>query len=327
MSKDYLYDIIGLGECLVDVVVDPPGKDSVHFEGRAGGAPVNVLACVSKLGLKTGFIGMLSNDALGKYLMKTLVDAGVCVRHAAVTSKYPTTLAIVSLDEKGDRSFSFYRNNTSDVMLDKEDVDFSAIDKSRIFHFGSVSMTAEPSRSATLAAAAYAKKAGCLVSYDPNLRPSLWSSMEEAYRVIHRGLEYADLVKVSEEELFFLTNAGTLEQGVEKLLGQYSFKLLALTLGPKGCSVYTKSKHFHSNTYDVKVVDTTGAGDTFWGAFLYKILSINKEISSLTDDEIVDIIHFSNAAGALTTTARGAIPALPSKYDIEYCIKNVPLCS
>ncbi len=326
MGKEYIYDIIGLGECLIDVIVDPVNSDTVYFAGKPGGAPVNVLACMVKLGLKAGYIGKLSDDILGRYLLETLKKAGISTKQVVISPQYPTTLAMVSLDPKGERSFSFYRNGTSDVMLVEGEIDYTAIEKSRIFHFGSVSMTAEPSRTATLRAAAYAKQNKCLVSYDPNLRPSLWNCLEDAKCYISQGMQYADLVKVSEEELFFLTHTDNLEQGAHRLVEQYPIQLLAVTLGPKGCCVFVNGKCFTSPTYDVVVVDTTGAGDAFWGAFLYQILSRNLDLSQLSDTDIQEILYFANASGALTTTARGAIPALPSIAAIENCITHVPFC-
>ncbi len=325
MDRVYLYDIIGLGECLLDVIVDSPSADEVSFEGKPGGAPVNVLACVAKLGLKAGYMGKLSTDVLGKFLLEVLKRAGISTEQVVLSSQHPTTLAMVSLDAKGDRNFSFYRNATSDIMLEECELDYTAIEKSRVFHFGSVSMTAEPARTATLRAAAYAKEKKCLVSYDPNLRLSLWKSPEEAHHYISQGFQFADLVKISEEELFFLTHDTSLEQGARSLMAQYPFKLLMVTLGSKGCCLLTNDKSFHAPTYDVPVEDTTGAGDAFWGAFLYQYLIRNGDVKTLSDEVLKDMLAFANASGSLTTTARGAIPALPTKAAIENCLAHIPL--
>ncbi|MGM9521441.1 MAG: carbohydrate kinase [Oscillospiraceae bacterium] len=313
------YDITAVGECLIDVIVKADEeKGGLVMEGNPGGAPLNALAASVKLGLSAAFIGKLSTDAFGRFLHKTVKDCGVSDEGIVFTDKQLTTLAVVTLDNKGDRSFSFYRNETSDVMLESGEVDVGLIAASRVLHFGSVSMTCEPSRGATLAAAGYAKENGITVSYDPNLRERLWKDLDEARDIILKGMGFADIVKVSEEELVFLTGLEDIKAGAEKLLADFDIKILAVTLGAKGAAVFSRSGYAIKPTYDkVKTIDTTGAGDSFWGAFLYCVIGSKKELSELSIQELEGFLDFANAAGSLSTTKKGAIPSLPTEKEIR----------
>lgn len=327
MNSEKKYDIAAIGECLIDFVglqSNEPGK--LLLEGNPGGAPANVLACASRLGLKTAFISKLGKDAFGSFLLEELNKADIDTHAVAFSSDAPTTIAVVTLDGTGNRSFGFYRNQTADVMLEPAEIDYDVIRQSKVFHFGSVSMTAEPSRSATLTAAAYAREQGVTVSYDPNLRELLWADKDEARTVILKGMELAQVVKVSEEELVFLTGEEDLFAGMEKLYRTYNLKLLAVTLGPKGCICRCKAGAFRSAAFDVKCVDTTGAGDSFWGAALYTIVSGEKDLEDYTADEIKYLLDFANASGSLTTMHKGAIPALPRLEEIRDCLACVPRC-
>ncbi len=313
------YDLTAIGESLIDVIARyDRERGGVSMEGNPGGAPLNVLAAAGKLGMSTAFIGKLSSDAFGRCLMDTIDACGISREGIVLTDSELTTLAMVTLDKDGDRSFSFYRNGTADVMLESSEIDRSVIDRSRILHFGSVSMTTEPARSATLDAARYARERGITVSYDPNLRERLWGSLEEAKSVILRGMELADIVKVSEEELYFLTGADDIRTGGEILLSSYGIKILAVTLGSHGAAFFGAGGFAQKPTYDkVKTIDTTGAGDAFWGAFLYCILKSCKRPEELDMGELEDFLDFSNAAGSLSTTIKGAIPSLPDVDAIE----------
>lgn len=319
------YNIVAIGECLLDVFVEKSEDgDSMLMEGKPGGAPVNVLAQATKLGLKTAYFSKLSGDALGVFLKSILDEAGIDTNGVVVTKDYPTTLALVSLDETGNRSFRFYREKTSDVMLNKDEINYKLLQNAGVFHFGSVSMTTEPSRSATFAAVSKAKESGLLISFDPNLRIPLWQDLDMARDNITKGMEISDIVKVSDDELIFLVGHNDIEKGAKELTNRFNLKLLAVTLGPKGCLCYANNIMVQEYTYDVKTVDTTGAGDSFWGSMLYSLVSNNKDISEYSEDELRELIRFSNAAGSLTTTRTGAINAMPEKESILDCVKNVP---
>ena len=319
------YDIVATGECLLDVFAEKSQDGaSMLMKGNPGGAPLNVLAQAAKLGLKTAYITKISDDAFGAFLKSEIEKAGIDSNGVVVTKDCLTTLAIVSLDDKGNRSFRFYREKTADVMLNKDEISYDLIKNAKVFHFGSVSMTTEPARSATLAAVSKAKEFGLVISFDPNLRIPLWSDLNEAREIIMNGLEMADFVKVSDDELVFLTGHGDIEKGIAQIADRFKIKLLTVTLGPKGCICCINGMIVKEPTFDVKTVDTTGAGDSFWGAMLYQLISNEKDILSYSDKEVSELIRFSNAAGSLTTTGKGAINAMPDKQRILDCIENVP---
>lgn len=317
------YDIVALGECLVDFLPSPmPCDGALSYCGYPGGAPMNVLVCNSQLGLRTALIGKVGDDVFGQRIMEYLREKSVDTTSMILTQEHPTTLTFVSLDKTGNRSFRFYRNQTADCMLDEREIPYHVIEQARIFHFGTVSMTVQPTRQATLAAARHAKQKGLLVSFDPNLREMLWPHPDEAQETLHSCLELADLVKLSQEELEFLCGSdGSLGNHAENLFHQLGLKLLVVTLGGDGCLCVSPCGTFSSWAYDVKTVDTTGAGDAFWGAILYWITRLQKEGRSLDPASIQDMLNFANAAGSMTTAQMGAIPAGPEQ--IEYCLHHV----
>lgn len=316
-----MFDVVALGESLIDCT--PAGKNDMKmamFSCNPGGAPANVLAMNAKLGGKTAFIGKVGHDAFGAFLKETMDKAGIDTQNLCMSDEYKTTLAFVQLDNKGNRSFSFYRKSGADVMLMSDEVDASLLMSCRIFHFGGVSLTDEPCRTTTLQAVRIAKKSGALISYDPNYRPPLWNSESEAVEVMKSALPLADIIKVSEEEMNLLTGEKELEKGSQKL-AEYGAVLVAVTLGANGAFYCTPAGSAFLPTYDVKTVDTTGAGDAFLGAVHYCISGKTKEdLKSIPTDEWKNIIAFSNAAGSLTTMAKGAIPAMPDKAQIEECL-------
>lgn len=319
-----MYDIVALGELLIDFTpAEKPEKGNPLFEMNPGGAPANVLAAAVKLGKRCAFIGKVGNDAFGRFSNRVLMDIGVDTRGLLFSEGINTTLAFVHLDDKGDRSFSFYRNPGADMMLAREEIDFTIIDNCSIFHFGSVSLTSEPCRSATLSAVKHARKKGLTISYDPNLRPALWESLALAKEMIIQGLEYADILKISEEELLFITSMDDLEEGSKYLSDKYDICLIMVTLGAKGCFYRFGCNTGILPTYDVKTIDTTGAGDAFLGGILYKILDSAKGLKDLSVSEIEHCIDFANAVGSLATTQKGAIPAMPALEDVEACMCNV----
>ena len=313
-----MYDIVALGELLIDFA---PAGDRT-FQANAGGAPANVLAAAAKLGKRTAFIGMVGNDDFGDLLEKDLRAAGIDTTGLCRTDSACTTLAFVQLDARGDRSFTFVRRPGADMLLSPELVNESLINEAKIFHFGSVSMTDEPARSATLAAASCARERGVTVSYDPNLRPLLWRDLREAKEVISSGLQYADILKISEEELEFLTGQTNLEKGSAQLM-EFGPKAVFVTLGPKGCFFRCAGGNGKLPTYDTKVIDTTGSGDAFLGGALVSLLEQGVCVDRITLAELEKAADFGNCAGALAATKKGAIPAMPDRQAMEDCQKTV----
>ncbi len=322
-----MFDFVAIGESLIDFT--PSGKNELDlpmYSQNPGGAPANVLAMTARLGAKTAFIGKVGKDAFGMFLKKNMEEAGIDCSSVILDEKYNTTLAFVSLDCKGDRSFSFYRDPGADVMLSYEEVKLPV---SKVFHFGSVSMTADPTRTATIETMKKAKEFGSIISYDPNYRPLLWSDEQTAIITMKSVIPFCDIIKVSDEELKLLSGTSDLNEG-SRILSEQGALLVVVTLGAKGAFVRFKDYTESFKTFDVKTIDTTGAGDSFWGAFLWKLvidydaLDV-KAISSLSIDKIMEAMIFANAAGSLTTTGKGAIPAMPDKKDILDCIENTPL--
>lgn len=319
-----MFDVVALGELLIDFT--PAGisdAGNVLFERNPGGAPANVLAAVSKLGGKSAFIGMVGKDQFGHFLKEVLESNAIDASGLKFSDKADTTLAFVHLDEKGDRSFSFYRRPGADTMLTKADLELEVIKNAKIFHFGSLSMTGEPARSATLKAVRYAKESGALISYDPNWRPPLWENDDAAKEGMALGLQYADILKISEVELAFLTGQTDLDKG-SKMLFDMGIKLVVVTLGAKGCYYRCAAGTGQLDTYDTKVADTTGAGDSFMGALLYHLSGFKGTLDTMSRPVLEKIIDFSNAVGALCAAKKGAIPAMPSMEEVRYCINSIP---
>lgn len=315
-----MIDIVSLGELLVDFA--PAGERT--YQANAGGAPANVLAAAARLGKKAACITMVGQDGFGDMLVKDLAAAGVDTSAIRRTKDACTTLAFVSLDAQGDRSFTFVRRPGADMLLSVNDVDFSLIESAKIFGFGSVSMTDEPSRSATLEAAKFAKEHGVTTAYDPNLRPLLWKNLEEAKKVMSEGLRYADIIKISEEELEFLTGISDLESGSQKIM-EYGPKLVFITLGPKGCFFRCKAGTGRLPAYDTKVVDTTGSGDAFLGGVLTAILDRGIErLDSFTLEEMNTVADYGSRAGSLAASQKGGIPSMPDRAKMEECGREIP---
>lgn len=311
-------DVVALGELLIDFT---PGGETDQgaalFVRNPGGAPANVAVMAAKLEDSAAFIGKVGKDAFGGFLRQTLADRGVDCSGLVTDEQVPTTLAFVQLDESGDRSFTFYRKPGADMMLTVGEVDRGLVDDCRVFHFGSVSLTDEPCRSATLETAVYARKKGKLISFDPNYRPFLWRSGEEACEQMKKGIRLADVLKVSEEEMTLITGEPDWETGSQKLLDMGP-SLVLVTMGEKGGAYRNRVCRGHLPAYDVEVADTTGAGDAFMGAVLHQLKELSAaKIASLDREVLEDVVDFANAAGSLTTTRGGAIPALPTLEEIE----------
>lgn len=321
-----MFDVTAIGELLIDFT--PSGtnqRGDLIFARNPGGAPANVLAANSRIGGKTAFIGKVGEDSFGIYLRDVLNGIGISTEGLVTSKTVNTTLAFVQLDEKGDRSFIFYRKPGADMMLETTDVKESLIADSHIFHFGSVSLTDEPSRSATIHAVRLARKKGCIISYDPNYRHTLWDSLENAKKQMLMGLTFADIVKVSEEEMILLTGEKDLVKG-SLLLAKEGASLILISLGDKGAFYRRGELYGIMPAYNVKTIDTNGAGDAFLGAIHYQLRGKQlSEIRNMGKAEIEEIVSFANAAGSLTTTKSGAITALPSLEEILECMHNVPL--
>lgn len=316
------YDAVALGEYLIDFT--PQGLSDAGqpvFERNPGGAPVNVMAAMAKLGLKTGFIGKVGNDPFGRYLRQALLQQDVSDSGLIASDEAHTTMAFIHLDSQGERSFHFSRKPGADQLLREDEVNLAMLEGTRIFHFGSISMTAEPSYSATMKSAQKAKEKGALISYDPNWRPSLWEDEQHAKEAIHAGLKLANLVKVSEEEIIFLTGHQNIEIASKQLMERYSMGLLLVTAGPKGSFYRMNDWWGKVDSYSVHTVDTTGAGDGFLGAFLHEVLKLGKPLHAWSEDELCSSLRFANAAGAFATTRKGAIPSLGTIEEIHTLIK------
>lgn len=318
-----MYDVVALGECLIDFTPDGVNElGAPRYACNPGGAPANVLAMYNRLGGKTAFIGKVGQDGFGDFLENTLQQAGIDTCGLCRASDVHTTLAFVQLDAQGDRTFSFYRKPGADVCLRSEEVSLSLLEGCRIFHYGSVAMSDEPSRTATFYGAQRAKDAGAILSYDPNFRPALWEDVQEAAEIMRAGWELADLVKVSYEEMTLLTGTDDLQKGLERLCA-HGAALALVTDGARGCAYRTPCCQGVLPAYDVQVVDTTGAGDAFMGAVLHELGGLSaQEIAALPQARLEAILRFANAAGGLTATGRGAILAMPTRGQIEVCVQE-----
>ena len=307
-----MHDIVALGELLIDFTpADTSSREIALYARNPGGAPANVLAMASRLGADTALIAKVGVDSFGDYLREVIRGSGVAVRGLVQDQTVPTTLAFVHISPSGERSFSFYRNPGADSQLEIAEVDTEQLESCRIFHFGSVSLTDNPARETTLWAAETAKKAGAMVSFDPNYRPLLWRNEAEAENQIHHALRLADIVKISDEELLLSTGFSDPEDGAKAVLDTGAAAIV-VSLGAGGSYVRTQKTQARVNAFPVQAVDTNGAGDAFWGSVLYalKERSIN-EICEMNAENWTRILRFANAAGALTATAMGAIPAMP----------------
>lgn len=306
-------DIVALGELLIDFTEAGYSQDGRKlFEQNPGGAPANLLTVASHFGYHTAFIGKVGTDMHGKFLKKTLQKEKINTDAIVEDPNYFTTLAFVEIGENGERNFSFARKPGADTQLKKEELDQALISGCRIFHFGSLSLTDEPAERATIEAVKMAKSAGVLISYDPNYRPSLWKNKECAVKKMKSVIELANVMKVSDEESILLTEAESYEQAADQLLAMGP-KLVAITLGEQGVLMATKSRKEIIKAFQTHAVDTTGAGDSFWGGVLCGILSMNKSIENIEWEEIRECAVLGNAVAGLCVQKRGGIPAIPTK--------------
>ena len=315
------YDVIALGELLADFTMNGKSTQGNNiFEACPGGAPCNVLAMLSKYGKRTSFTGKIGNDMFGTMLKDTLKSAGIDTSHLYTDEDVNTTLAFVTTLPGGDREFSFYRNPGADMMLTEDDIDEEYIKSGKIFHFGTLSMTHEGVRAATKKALNIAKNNGMLVSFDPNLRPLLWDSLDNAREQMAYGSGYCDILKIADNEIQFFTGIEDYDEAVKKLLEVYDIPLVLLTLGKDGSRAYYKGKRTDAEGFKVNSVEATGAGDTFMGSVLAYIL--DHDIHSLTDEEVKEMLVRANAAAAIVTTRKGALKSMPEPEEAERLIEE-----
>lgn len=314
------YDVIALGELLIDFAMNGQSEQGNDlFEACPGGAPCNVLAILTKLGKKTSFLGKVGQDQFGTLLKNTIEKIGIDGQQLKMDEEIHTTLAFVHTFPDGDREFSFYRNPGADMMLTEEDVEEAYIKKAKIFHFGTLSMTNEGVRAATKKALRIAKENKILISFDPNLRPPLWSSLELAKEQMEYGFGVCDILKISDNEIQFVSGCEDYDAGIKYLQEKYNIPLILLTLGKDGSRAYYKDMRVERAGFVQKAVDTTGAGDTFCGSSLNYILENGME--ELNEEKLGEMLTFSNAAAALITTKKGAIRSMPEKADILKLMK------
>lgn len=312
-----LYDITVFGEILIDFTAQGENEDGqVLFARNPGGAPANVTVAANRLGSHTAFLGKVGKDMHGEFLREVLDREQVDTRGLLLDEKYFTTLAFVDINEAGERTFSFARKPGADTEIQKEELDIDILDRTNIFHIGSLSLTDQPARDTTFYAVKRAKNKGSIISYDPNYRASLWENEKTAKRHMRSLLPYVDMIKISDEEMELLTDFQEAEEAAKELYRQ-GIKIVAVTLGSEGAYVYCKEGGRKVSGFTSHVVDTNGAGDSFWGGFLYRISKLEKCLDDLGLDELEEIARFGNAVASLCVEKRGAIPAMPNLQQVE----------
>lgn len=317
-----MYDVAALGEMLIDFTMQGTNAQGQRlFAQNAGGAPANVAAAVAKLGAKAAFIGKAGNDMHGRFLKETLDACGIDSSGFKLSDEYFTTLAFVDVKPDGEREFSFARNHGADKMLRIAEIPIGLIADSQILHIGSISLTDEPCRSATLYAVKRAKASGSIVSYDPNYRASLWSSEREAIEQMRSMVQYADVMKLSDEETLLLTGQKEPEKAGDILLAQ-GVKLLVVTLGKTGAYVKSRDGGKLVRGFCNKAVDATGAGDAFWGGFLYCLAKSGKKPEEVSLEEAAQFADFGNAVASVCVEKYGAIPAMPTLRQVQNKLKE-----
>lgn len=315
------YDVIALGELLIDFTMNGQSEQGNNmFEACPGGAPCNVLALLNKMGKKTAFIGKVGKDQFGTLLRDTITEAGIDASNLMVDENVNTTLAFVHTFPDGDREFSFYRNPGADMMLTADEVNPEVVKDTKVFHFGTLSMTHEGVREATKKAVETAKANGCLVSFDPNLRPPLWSSLDLAKEQMEYGFGKCDILKISDNEIQFVSGKEDYDEGIAYLQETYNIPLILLTMGKDGSRAYYKGMRVERPGFSVKAIETTGAGDTFCGSSLNYL--VDHDFENMTEEQLGEMLTFANAAAALVTTKKGAIKAMPVKEEVLELIQK-----
>ncbi len=308
------YDIIAIGELLIDMTAKEVNRKKIYIP-NPGGAPANFLTMAQNLGLATCFVGKVGDDYFGNFLKSTLLSKKISIEGLILDKVYPTTLAFVHL-EKGDSSFSFYRNQTADVMLDKKDINYGIISDSKAVYFGSLAFIEDPLASAVDEYVKTAKSKSKLIFFDANYRPALWNNTKRARDIMLEKMLVSDILKLSEEELFFITKEESLEKAIENIK-KVKLPLVFITRGSDSTIIIHKDKDLHVETYDVAVVDTTGAGDAFFGAIAYSLLSADKKISQFSEGDLIEMTEFANYVASISVQKYGGIPSFPTNNDLK----------
>ncbi len=315
---DKKYDVTALGELLVDFTqYGVSEQGNLLFEANPGGAPANVLAMLKKLGKNCAFVGKVGKDSFGDMLATTVREAGIDISGLRRDVEIPTTLAVVHTFPGGDRDFSFYRSPGADVLLRSDELESEAVTGCRIFHFGTLSLTDEPCRTATVTALQLAKDAGALISFDPNLRPPLWKDLEDARTAIDWGLQRCDVLKIADNELLFMTGESNFDKGAAILRERYpNIRLLNVTAGADGSYSYYEDKSVFEPACTLGgVIETTGAGDTFCACVLNFVLE--NGLDDLSEEDLHSMLRFANTAAYIVTTKKGAIKSMPDRAQVE----------
>ena len=316
------FDVTALGELLIDFTESGTStQGNPVLEANPGGAPCNVLAMLEKLGKKAAFIGKVGNDMFGTQLKNAVEEVNIDTRNLVIDKEVHTTLAFVHTYPDGDRDFSFYRNPGADMMLTKDEVQEDLIKDSRIFHFGTLSSTHEGVREATRHAIDVAKEAGCIISFDPNLRPPLWKSLDDAKAEIEYGLGKCDILKISDNEVEFLFGTTDYDKGAALLKEKYNIPLILITLGKDGSRAYYKDMKVEAAPFlQENTIETTGAGDTFCASSLNYVLEHG--LDNLTEENLKELLTFANAAASLITTRKGALRVMSTKEEVLDFMKS-----
>ena len=311
------FDVIALGELLIDFTENGvSAQGNPIFEANPGGAPCNVLAMLNNLGKKTSFLGVVGKDQFGALLRDTITEAGIDASNLMVDENVNTTLAFVHTFPDGDREFSFYRNPGADMMLNKEEICEELIKETKIFHFGTLSMTHEEVREATKEAIRIAEESGALISFDPNLRPPLWNSLDEAKEQVLYGLAHCQILKISDNEIQWLTGEEDYTAGVNWIRERYQIPLILVSMGKEGSRAYYNGTMVEVKPFLQKnTIETTGAGDTFCGCVLHYICEHGME--GLEEENLKEMLTFANAAASVITTRKGALRVMPTRDEIQ----------
>lgn len=314
--ENRLYDVTALGELLIDFTENSTSSQgNPLMEANPGGAPCNVLAMLERLGKKTAFIGKVGKDMFGNQLKSAVEEVGIDTRNLVMDEKVHTTLAFVHTYPDGDRDFSFYRDPGADMMLTKDEVQKDLIDNSRVFHFGTLSSTHKGVKEATRHAIDLAKEAGCLITFDPNLRPPLWKSLDDARVEIEYGMTKCDVLKISDNEVEFLFGTTDYDKGAALIREKYNIPLVLITLGKEGSRAYYKDLRVESAPFlQENTIETTGAGDTFCASAINYVLEHG--LDNLTEENLMELLTFANAAASLITTRKGALRVMPARQDV-----------
>ena len=316
------FDVVALGELLIDFTENGvSGQGNPLFEANPGGAPCNVLAMLSKLGDKTAFIGKVGKDFFGEQLKSAITEVGINADSLYMDEEVHTTLALVHTYPDGDRDFSFYRNPGADMMLREDELNENLLKNTKIFHFGTLSMTDEGVRNATKKAIAIAKESGAVISFDPNLRPPLWKSLEDAKEQTAYGLSQCDILKISDNEIQWFTGEEDFDAGIRKLQEQYDIPLIMLSMGKEGSRAYYKDLRVQVAPFlQENTIETTGAGDTFGACCLHHVLEYGLE--NFDEQKLTQMLTFANAAASIVTTRKGALRVMPSREEVESLINQ-----